>query len=579
MACQQCSHMIIFFLVACLVYANAQSFLFPAEKRNHQLPNTIRHHNEAPPQKLALSGGLLHTAGLYLKAKVGGQDFTLQVDISYASIIVPRKGCKGCRVGDHRYDPSQSRTSTAIPCDDQRCKAETDQCHSKQCFHCSSNGNCCVEGKDECAFNMFYGDGSSGNGTLFTDSFEIAKLQTDMLFGTMHEESHNFELPYADGVLGLAMKKGACHPNCIQPAMDALVDQTGIQNAFTLCVSRFGGTLVLGGIDNSLATKPFQYVKLDALQDDHRYITPAASRWKIGDKQVDLPDITTALWTLGTSNIGLSKQSFMAIIEHLMENYCSVPGLCTVSSWFRPEKCVHIEDKYLKMLPDFTIPITNDVSITLKPEDYLIKYRIIQGKQLRCVAFIATDSLAKKGIGLILGSTVMRRYAVAFDREKKQIGVALADDSKCGPKNGTNSGLPVPTMGSGQPILTADSPSVSPNKTDANIDLQEALETAEKCRAENSCGGCSKQSKCSFSYRTGRCIPSSDAYGHPYPYCSGISCVCFAVGASGWYVGIALGVLLGIVVVSVVSILYRRRKRRTQYEAVQQYEEQDLETF
>lgn len=569
-------------LLPLLSSTSAQLFFSDDVHKKDGQAVTARHHHDhdAKPQTISLGGGLLHTSGFYFNATVGGQPLLLNVDTSYSSLIIPKKGCVGCRVGDSQYDPKSSSSASSIGCSDAQCDANMNQCSSKMCFDCSSKGNCCVKGTEKCAFNMFYGDGSSGNGTMYQDKLEIAGLEANVLFGAMHEESHNFELPYADGVLGFAFQKGACHPTCIPPVMDSIVNQTGIENVFTMCVSRFGGTMVLGAADESLATRSYQYVALDPVADDNRYIVPAQSEWKVGERTLSVPGITAAMWSTGTSDIGVSKTTFLALLSHIMEHYCHIDGLCSMTSWFRPQRCTAIPDKSLEQMPNITMGLSRGVSITLTPDDYLIKYREVYGKMNRCVAFIATDGLAEKGIGLLLGATVLRRYAVVFDRAQKRIGLAPANADKCGPTSGSGLGMPGFVTGGDESILTADSPKATgavPVRNDT--DVGKRLLQAEKCRAEETCSGCAAQSNCSYGYQSGRCVPIDEAGRMPYPYCKGAFCGCFAVGPNGWYVGVAVGAILGVALAAVIALLYRKRQRRNNYQMVQQYEEQDLETF
>lgn len=564
--------------LACCVSAE---FIFPGEpdgENGRSVPS--RNHNDASSHTIPLGGGLLHTSGFYFNASVGGQRLMLNVDTSYSSLIIPKLGCVGCRVGDTRYDPAKSSSTAVIGCSDATCDAKLNQCHSEHCFECSSKGNCCVKGTQNCAFNMFYGDGSSGNGTMYADNLEIAGLKANVLFGAMHEESHNFELPYADGVMGFAFQKGACHPACIPPVMDSVVNQTGIGDVFTMCVSRFGGTLVLGAADESLATRSYQYVALAPVAEDNRFIVPAQSEWKVGDRTLSVPGITAAMWSAGTSDIGVSKTTFLALLSHVMEHYCHIDGLCSMTSWFRPQRCAAIPDESVSQMPNITMGLSRGVSITLTPDDYLIKYRVVGGKMNRCVAFIATDGLAEKGIGLLLGATVMRRYAVVYDRAQKRIGLAPANPEKCGPKTGSDLGMPGLGTDGDEAILTANSSTVQGvDPLGTNTDIGKRLLQAEKCRAEETCSGCAAQANCSYGYQSGRCVPIDEAGKMPYPYCKGILCACIAVGPSGWYLGVAVGVMLGVAIAAVIGLVYRKRQRRNQYQMVQQYEEQDLETF
>ncbi|CDF40549.1 unnamed protein product [Chondrus crispus] len=550
------------------------ALLFPRPAARHHV------YTKGQRKSIALSGGLFHTSGFFFNASVGGQPLRLNLDLSYSSLIIPRKGCVGCRVGDNLYDPALSPSATRVACDDARCAAHTDVCHNNMCFACSRSGSCCVEGAPDCAFNMLYGDGSSGNGTMYQDSLHVAGLDATISFGAMHQESHNFELPYADGVLGLAFQKAACHPTCIPPVMDALVNQTGIDNVFTLCVSRFGGTLVLGAADEGLARAAYHYLDLSPDADDTRFIVPAQSEWKVNDRSLSVPSITAAMLSTGSASIGVSKETLIALISHVREHFCHIDGICSMTSWFRPQSCSYIPDESLRQMPNITMGLSREVSITLQPEDYLIQYRVIKGKMHRCVAFIATEGLAQKGVGLLLGATVMRRYAVVFDRGQKRVGFAPANDEVCGPKTGSDSGLPAYKTGGNESILTADSPGVQgavPVRNDTEVGKH--LLQAERCRAEETCSGCASQSDCSFGYQTGLCVPLDEAGSIPYPYCKGSFCACIAVGPSGWYVGVAIGTLLATAIVSAIVFVFRKRQQNNRYQMVQSYEEQDLETF
>lgn len=556
----------------------ASAFRFPGEVPD---PPLTTRPGAANALRIPLSGGLLHASGFFFNATVGGQRFTLQVDTTYSSLIIPYKTCDGCRIGDRRYDPEKSSGVKRIGCGDRRCHSPLDgECSASRCYNCSPRGRCCVEGSPkDCAFNVGYGDGSSGNGTLYQDVLAIGNTSTTVLFGAMHEESHNFELPYADGVFGFAFQHGACRPTCLPPLMDVFVNETGLANVFTMCVTRYGGMLVIGAADESLATGEYAYVDIEGESRDDRYVVPALSSWKVDDHEVKLPGITRAVWSVSISHIGVSKTSFLALLQTLMTYYCDVPGLCSLESWFRPQHCAPIPDSSLQKLPNITIPFTNRVSITLTPDDYLLPYRVIQGSLYRCVAFVVSDSLAAKGIGLLLGTTVMRRYAVAHDRAARRVGVALARGAPaCGPANGSDEGLPSAPGATGN-LLTADAPEANVAPGQASTPKQQFLGQEETCRALRSCEDCASNGNCSYSYQSGNCIPSADAGSQPYPFCSGIGCACFAVGQAGWYFGIVVGIVFSVALAFGVIACCKKRQQPNIYQPVNAYDEQDLETF
>lgn len=61
---------------------------------------------------IPLSGGVMHPAGFYFDAEIGGQNVKLQLDSSYASIIVPHSKCVGCRLGIGVTTPRRANAPT-----------------------------------------------------------------------------------------------------------------------------------------------------------------------------------------------------------------------------------------------------------------------------------------------------------------------------------------------------------------------------------------------------------------------------------------------------------------------------------
>lgn len=523
----------------------------------------------------------MHPAGFYFDAKVGGQSLKLQFDTSYSSVIVPLKDCIGCRVGDHRYDASSSKTAERVTCTDQRC--EHSMCSLLAgCHQCSTEGACCTADGAACAFNMLYGDGSSGNGSLYYDTLEFAGLKATVPIGAMHEESHDFEHAYVDGAFGIAFEKGACHPGCVPPVMDYVHNQTGIPDIFTFCASRFGGSLSVGGADDTLATGPFRYVPVSDLAHNTRFVVPALPHWSVGNVSLDMPGIAQAMVSATTSSIAVGADTMQRLQVHFMMHYCDVPKLCAYSSWFKPHRCVHLEDADLARLPNITMALAGDVNLTITPDDYLPEYREMHGKMMRCVAFHISEHLALRGIGLVLGASVLRRYAAVFDRRARRVGFALARDGMCGPNNGSTVGL-VGVAGAGLsgnvPALTATSPPSKLTKgISPNTSIGKQLLHAETCRAQRKCSACTSVAGCSYWYTGGKCVTYESASSTLYPYCSGILCACWAVDGSGWYFGLAIGVLAALALIIGGLLVYAKRQRR--YRELSGFDdEQDLETF
>lgn len=267
-----------------------------------------------------------------------------------------------------------------------------------------------------------------------------------------------------------------------------------------------------------------------------------------------------------------------------MQHYCDIPGLCSMTSWFRPQSCRAISDSDLAKMPTISFFLAEDTPITLEPSDYLVEYKVVDGKLFRCVAFVVSDILSQKGIGIMLGAIVMRRYAIAYDRGGRRIGIAKAKQLHCGPASGTNAGLAESSLGvfknlSYANILTAEAPRAETDAAAAA--MAQDMEIAETCRAIDSCSACAGDSNCAYGYGDGKCISLAKAGGRPYPFCSGFSCVCSVVGSTGWYLGIICGVVLALLCVGCCSCVYTKRRRKQRYESVVPFDaaENELESF
>jgi Eukaryotic aspartyl protease len=552
------------------------------------------------PYTLALEGGLFHSSGFFTRASLGGQPLRLQVDISQGALSVPGANCINCRVGDQRYDPLASSTGGSLSCTDPKCGVGTCKgLHGYTCGSCSAAGACCAadvskHGPDEgraratgppsCAFHLSFGKGNTGNGTLSSDVLELSLKGSgtlrvpNVLFGAIVEETRAFEMPYVDGVLGMGFAGDTCYPTCTPAVMDLLSGATSLPSVMTMCVNAFGGTLAIGSADTSLAADPtagYQFVDMINMTRSPHILSHVLGHGMVGEERVDMPELATAVWSSVTTSIVVGKVTFMAILETLMMHYCHIPGLCSTKSWFRPHTCTTISDSDLKKMPTITFFLTSDVPIALEPDDYMLAYEVVKGKQIRCVAFMIADLLSTRGIGIMLGSVVMRRHAVVFDLSKRRIGLAEANMAKCGPSSGTSAGLTASSLpASGvdpSTLLTADTPTA--NNATGNI-TPSSIFHAEVCRAQSTCSSCSSTNNCAFRYTDSQCVPSTSATSS-YPYCQGGSCVCWA----GWHFGVFLGAALAISISSCCLCAYTRHKRRVRYQSMVPYGEHEVETF
>lgn len=375
---------------------------------------------EHGPFTVDLHGGIVGVGEYFTIIKIGGRKIRVQVDTGSSTLAVPMKGCKSCIKKSNPYSVDESTTGKTISCNSDQCTA--DRC-TNNCEICSIKGACCsTERPKECGFSLKYADGSAASGSVVQDEMEWGTLKANVTFGGILKNSANFERPEVDGILGMAFKSLACNPSCFDPAFDSFV-QTGIvKDVFSICMTRTGGKLMLGGYDPKVAQSPIEYVQLAHSGAERYYRVELSGTLQIGDEKVAMPNFRNAIVDTGTTLIVVSTKTFAKIKEHFQKRYCDVPELCDEESWLQSGMCVSLSDKDLTLLPNLTLVVGNKVKLVLRPDDYMLSY--VRGKKkYRCVGIMGMDGL---GGMVVLGNTLMQRYVTVYDRESGRIGFGEA---------------------------------------------------------------------------------------------------------------------------------------------------------
>jgi len=103
------------------------------------------------------------------------------------------------------------------------------------------------------------------------------------------------------------------------------------------------------------------------------------------------------------------------------------------TSWFDPDKITILKDEDLKKLPGISFVFRNNITLTLEPEDYMIKveYSVLRAADDVSARILGIESfdLGDDDIDAILGDTFMKKYYTLFDRENRRIG--FANKTKC----------------------------------------------------------------------------------------------------------------------------------------------------
>lgn len=408
-----------------------------------------------------LHGSLTALGEYYVTLTFGGQPINVQIDTGSSTMAVPLRECTNCRKGGRALDLSRASTSAFIvSCDSPLCSANI--C-TFGCGACSPTTPCCGKNaKPACSFQLRYADGSGTSGALVRAIVAISSLETPLVFGAMLEETSSFANDKVDGIFGLAYKSLACNPSCVTPLLDTLVQSAKVQHdIFSICTSKEGGILSLGGSNSNLYNGSLTYVPLQTFRIPTFYYVSIEGT-TVGGKSVNLPQFTFAIIDSGTTLVVLPTQTFHALRDHFQTNYCNVPGLCPggqarqvvphpyyphskqpaegidhkigtnsvheeALTWFQPGYCVRLTEAELDLLPTISIRLEG-YSLVIEPRVYMIPHYVTKAFQTHlyyCLGIQPLDGLAD----VIIGDTVLRKYFVEYDRENSRLGFAVA--AKC----------------------------------------------------------------------------------------------------------------------------------------------------
>lgn len=370
-----------------------------------------------------LRGGIVGVGEYFSIIEIGGKKMRVQIDTGSSTLAVPVKGCISCIRKANRYDVRESAKGESISC-------ESDICAPNRCVSkgCSSKGAYCSSVRPaECGFSLSYADGSAASGSLIRDEVTWGGLKSNMTFGGILKDSPNFENAEVDGILGMAYKSLACNPSCIDPPFDGLVRDGLVEDVFSICMTRSGGKLMLGGFDPRLARGKVQYVELQHGGAERYYRVDLGGSIMVGNVVVNLPNFVTAIVDTGTTLIVTSSRTFRALKAYFTENFCGATELCGDDSWFQSGMCVSISEADLLSLPSLTLTVGGRLKLVLRPSDYMLSVDR-EGKMFRCLGIMGLDGL---GGMVVLGNTVMQRYATVYDRARGRIGFAEGAEN-CG---------------------------------------------------------------------------------------------------------------------------------------------------
>ncbi|KAG8735641.1 Type I transmembrane sorting receptor [Ceratobasidium sp. 428] len=297
------------------------------------------------------------------------QEFLVDFDTGSADLWVPSSTCtsKGC--GAHKnFDVSKS--STVEP----------------------QSGN----------FSIFYGDGSSSSGPIFTDTVTVAGLTVKkQFFSAVTQESDSFAQDPSDGLMGLAFSS-ISNMNESTPIENLASTGAIKSNVFSFKLASNGSELFFGGTNSELFTGDIAF---SPLTSKTFWLTNGAAT--AGDKEAYSGGMIIDSGTTLIVGPKDSVDSFWKAAggEQCDAKVCGGDGFYTYDCASPPSVAFKFGDASFAMSPDtMTIGTTDDSKKT-------------------CVgAIMAADGVPNDA--WIVGDAFMRNVYTVFDADNAQVGFA-----------------------------------------------------------------------------------------------------------------------------------------------------------
>mmetsp|Transcript_23948 Transcript_23948/g.36230 ORF Transcript_23948/g.36230 Transcript_23948/m.36230 type:complete len:493 (+) Transcript_23948:51-1529(+) len=368
---------------------------------------------------------------------------TLIIDTGSRLMAFPCEPCRSC--GSHAskkyFDPVLSTTDNMPTCGS--CMLEG----ISKCSEFSTVGNVKGVKNKKCIISQKYTEGSSWTAYELEDlvwmgasdhkesiGMEYMKMAVPYVFGCQTSEKGLFRKQYADGILGLAIHESSL--------VQALYDARSINRlAFSLCLTRTGGSLSAGGI--ATEERHLEPIRFTPIARDHGWFALTVERVLLGSvclagcyskdaspsSGVDYEDTVLEAFHGGKGTILDSGTTDTYLPQAIAERFQKVWSRLTVGLHYARRKYKYSYAEYEK-LPSISFQFANNVTLTVDPESYMES--VSTSTTLSRDPWEGTRELVNRiyidePTGAVLGANTMLGHDILFDIQGKQVGLAKAD--------------------------------------------------------------------------------------------------------------------------------------------------------
>ncbi|KAK4440665.1 Aspartic proteinase-like protein 2 [Sesamum alatum] len=340
------------------------------------------------------------------------KQYYVLIDTGSHVLWVSCKNCKGCptysglQIELQLFDPSNSSTASVVSCSDRPCALGS-----------RSSDAACADSR--CGYKFRYADGSGTSGYYVSDSVYLdtilgnpstSNASAPIIFGC--STSHSGDLirtdNAVDGILGLG-RTGI--------SLISQLSARGItRSAFAHCLrgeNGGGGVLVLGQteVPNMVYTplvpsQSLYHVNLQSIAVDGQNLNIDPSVFATSNERGTILDS-------GTTLAFLAEEAFDPFVKTITQAAVSKSAHALFS---RGSHCYQTNSS--ETFPLVHLNFAGGVSMTLKPQDYLLQQRAFDGSTLWCIGF------QNNGKMTILGDLVLKDRMVVYDLEGQRIGWA-----------------------------------------------------------------------------------------------------------------------------------------------------------